>query len=105
MTPHVPSASGESGQPPVVAVATKVHVAVSTPFVAVIRTVAPTTNPVASIVGVVSEVMESEFESPRSEAVATIGVPVTGIAIRPMLGESSFAVPESLVAVVRTRMN
>ena len=50
-------------------------------------------NPVASIVGVVSEVMESEFESPRSEAVATLGVPVADKPLAPTLGEVSFALP------------
>ena len=73
--------------------ATNVHVTVSDPFVAVIDTVAPTTKPVASIVGVVSEVMESEFESPRSEAVATLGVPVADKPMAPTLGEVSFALP------------
>ena len=45
----------------------------------------------------------SEFEVPKSEEAATLGVPVAGTASGPTLGDMSFAVPEPFVAVVRTR--
>jgi hypothetical protein len=72
---HTPSASVPRSQLDC-AVAVKVHVTEVEPaFVAVTVTVLPFVAPLTEMVGVLSDVMLSEFEEPVSEPVSTSGVP------------------------------
>jgi hypothetical protein len=72
---HTPSARVPRTQP-VCAVAVKVHVTEVEPaLVAVTVTVLPSVAPLTERVGVLSDVMLSEFEEPVSEPVSTSGVP------------------------------
>jgi hypothetical protein len=73
---HVPSASVPKSQLVVPAAAVKVHVTFAEPaFVAVTVTVLPFVAPLTERVGVLSDVMLSEFEAPVSEPASTSGVP------------------------------
>jgi hypothetical protein len=75
VTDHTPSASVPRSQL-VCAVAVKVHVTFAEPaLVAVTVTVLPFVAPLTERVGVLSDVMLSEFEEPVSEPVSTSGVP------------------------------
>jgi hypothetical protein len=75
VTDHTPSASVPRSQLDC-AVAVKVHVTEVEPaFVAVTVTVLPFVAPLTERVGVLSDVMLSEFEEPVSEPVSTSGVP------------------------------
>jgi hypothetical protein len=85
---HVPSASVPKSQLDC-AVAVKVQVTFAEPaFVAVTVTVLPSVALPTEIVGVLSEVMLSEFDEPESEAVAKSGVAGAGgaaIYVNPLL--------------------
>jgi len=75
VTDHMPSASVPRSQLDC-AVAVNVHVTEVEPaFVAVTVTVLPFVAPLTERVGVLSDVMLSEFEEPVSEPVSTSGVP------------------------------
>lgn len=88
VTDHVPSASVPRSQLDC-AVAVKVQVTFAEPdFVAVTVTVLPLVALPTEIVGVLSEVMLSEFDEPESEAVAKSGVAGAGgaaIYVNPLL--------------------
>jgi len=73
---HTPSESVPRSQLVVPTAAVKVHVTEVEPaFVAVTVTVLPFVAPLTERVGVLSDVMLSEFEEPVSEPVSTSGVP------------------------------
>jgi hypothetical protein len=75
VTDHTPSASVPKSQLDC-AVAVNVHVTFAEPaLVAVTVTVLPFVAPLTERVGVLSDVMLSEFEEPVSEPVSTSGVP------------------------------
>jgi hypothetical protein len=76
VTDHMPSASVPRLQLVVATAAVKVHVTEVEPaLVAVTVTVLPSVAPPTERVGVLSDVMLSEFEEPVSEPVSTSGVP------------------------------
>jgi hypothetical protein len=76
VTDHMPSASVPKSQLVVPTAAVNVHVTEVEPaLVAVTVTVLPSVAPPTERVGVLSDVMLSEFEEPVSEPVSTSGVP------------------------------
>jgi hypothetical protein len=73
VTLHTPSDNNGKSQLDTDADATKEHVTVTSPFVALTSTVSPTARPVKLISGVLSEVMLSVEERPVSDAASRFG--------------------------------
>ena len=71
---------------------------------AVTVTLAPEVSPLILIVGVLSEVMLSEFEDPPSDASARSGVAVAGMPTAVAAADNEIADPEPLVAVSEYRI-